>query len=86
LEKFNPDTETKMLVIFGSDAYSYRLGSMPLAWLIAVDTYVSCTLVTPYMIQISRKEVFVIVVIGIGLDRKLHVKVVNISSRSKHYW
>ena len=24
-EKFNPDTETKMLVIFGSDAYSYRL-------------------------------------------------------------
>lgn len=23
LEKFNPDTETKMLVIFGSDAYSY---------------------------------------------------------------
>ena len=25
LEKFNPDTETKMLVIFGSDAYSYRL-------------------------------------------------------------
>ena len=44
--------------------------AMPLGWLIAVDTYVSCTLVTRYMIQISRKEAFVIVVMRIRLDRR----------------
>jgi len=59
----------------------YMNWAMPLAWLIAVYTYVLCTLVTPYMIQISRKEVFVIVVLGIGVDKRLRVK----SNWSKHY-
>lgn len=52
---------------------------MPLGWLIAVDTYVSCPLVTPYMIQISRKEVFVIVVISFGLDRRASYRPNNVT-------